>query len=323
MLWVGTDEGLFKFDKQTGSFTRYSVRDGLADDVIEAILEDGEGCLWLRTLNGLSKFDPANGSDRNYDARDGVAIGPSRLPAGHKQQGGNVLRGSNGFVRFHPDSIRDNPYVPPVVITVFKSFDTAVTLDSAISEKRLIEISYKENMFSFEFAALNFTSPEKNRYAYKLDGLDKEWRYCGTQRHATYTNLDGGGTSSESKAPITTACGMKRERRLSLSSTPPFWSTWWFRAFALVAVFGSVGGTVRYIEIRKLKGQIARLEQERALEQERTRISQDMHDEVGAGLTEIAILSELAKMNIGKPGEAAIHLQRVSEYIQGNDCQHR
>ncbi len=314
MLWVGTDEGLFKFDKQTGTFTRYGVRDGLADDVIEAILEDGKGCLWLRTPNGLSQFDPDNGSVRNYDASDGVGIGPPRLPGGHKNKNGEMFfGGTNGFVRFHPDSIQDNPHVPPIVITAFRKFDAIAPLDSAISEKRLIAISYKENMFSFEFAALNFTSPEKNQYAYRLEGFDKEWRYCGTQRHATYTNLDGGRYVFRVKGSNNDGVWNEQGTSIVVVITPPFWSTWWFRAFALVAVFGSVGGTIRYIEIRKLKRQIERLEQERVLEQERTRISQDMHDEVGAGLTEIGILSELAKMNIEKPGEAAIHLQRVSE----------
>ena len=192
-LWVGTDGGLFRFDRETGSFTPFTVKDGLKNDYVDAILEDAHGLLWLCAAQGISRFDPQNGSFRNFDSGDGVAIGTSRLPTGHKNRKGEMFfGGSNGMVRFHPDSIKDNPFVPPVVISAFKKFDRPVSLDTAISEKKLITLSYAENVFSFEFAALNYTGTGKNQYAYKLEGFDKDWTYCGTRRYAMYTNLGGG-----------------------------------------------------------------------------------------------------------------------------------
>jgi signal transduction histidine kinase/ligand-binding sensor domain-containing protein len=314
-IWVGTDVGLFRVDRHTNTCVPVSAKEDLPDNFIRAILEDGNGCLWLCTLNGLSRFTPQTGLFRNYDASDGVTIGPCQLPTGYKNKKGEMFfGGSNGLVRFHPDSIRDNPYVPPVVITAFKKFDKLVPLDSAISEKHSIEMSYKENVFSFEFAALNYTSPEKNQYAYKLEGFDADWVYCGTRRYATYTNLDGGSYTFRVKGSNNDGIWNEEGTSIAVVITPPFWATWWFRVFALVAVFGSVAGSVRYIEIRKMKRRIELLEQERALEQERSRISQDMHDEVGASLTEIAILSELAQKEMGGESDiAGSHIRKIAD----------
>jgi signal transduction histidine kinase/streptogramin lyase len=311
MLWVGTAKGLFRYDRESGTFSRFSVKDGLADNFIDAILEDGSGRLWLCTANGLSRFEPQNGSFRNYDASDGVNIGTCKLPTAHKNRKGEMFfGGSNGFVRFHPDSIKDNPFVPPIVITAFKKFDKIVPLDSAISETHSIEMSYTENVFSFEFAALNYTSPEKNQYAYKLEGFDNDWIYCGTRRYATYTNLDGGSYIFRVKGSNNDGVWNAEGASIAVIVTPPFWKTWWFRVFGFVALLFSVGGSIRYVEMKKLRRRIEQLENERALERERSRISQDMHDEVGSSLSEIAILSELAKK---KPEESEAHMQEISD----------
>jgi signal transduction histidine kinase len=292
-----------------------SAKEDLPDNFIRAILEDGNGCLWLCTLNGLSRFTPQTGLFRNYDASDGVTIGPCQLPTGYKNKKGEMFfGGSNGLVRFHPDSIKDNPYMPPIVVTAFSKFDKIVHLDSAISETRQIELSYKENVFSFEFAALNYTSPEKNQYAYKLEGFDSDWTYCGKRRYATYTNLDGGRYIFRVKGSNNDGIWNEEGTSIAVVITPPFWATWWFRVFALAAVFGSVAGSVRYIEIRKMKRRIELLVQERALERERSRISQDMHDEVGASLTEIAILSELAQKEMGGESDVAgSHIRKIAD----------
>lgn len=313
-IWVGTNVGLFRFDRQTEVFTPFSVKDGLANNNINAILQDGKGRLWLCTSNGLSRFDQNNGSFRNYDASDGVTIGPCRLPTGHRNTKGEMFfGGSNGFVRFHPDSIRDNQYIPQIVIMGFRKFDKLVQLDTVISEKRAIELSYKESVISFEFATLNYTSSGKNQYAYQLEGFDPDWIYCGTRRIATYTNLDGGEYFFRVKGSNNDGIWNEEGTSVAIIITSPFWATWWFRGFAFIAILVSVGGSIRYVEMRKLKRRIERLESERAIERERVRISQDMHDEVGAGLTEIGILSELAKRVIQNPREAEVHMQRVSE----------
>jgi ligand-binding sensor domain-containing protein/signal transduction histidine kinase len=310
-LWVGTDQTLCRFEKETGTYTQFGVKEGLANGFVDAILEDGTGHLWVCTAGGLSKFDLDHESFRNFDAADGFDIGASRLPTGYRNRRGEMFfGGSNGFARFHPDSIRDNPFVPPIVLTGFNTFEKPVQLDSVISEKKKLELSYRDNVISFEFAALNFTSTGKNQYAYKLESFDTGWVYCGTRRRATYTNLDGGHYIFRVKGSNNDGIWNEPGVSIAVIIIPPWWATWWFKTLFLVTVLVSVGGTVRYVEMRKLKRKIDLLEQEHMMHRERIRISQDMHDDVGSSLSEIAILSELAKT---KPDEASKHVQEISE----------
>jgi ligand-binding sensor domain-containing protein/signal transduction histidine kinase len=313
-LWIGTASGLNRFDRSTETFTHFTTKDGIASDFIGAILEDDSGYLWLKTLKGVSKFDPRTGTFRNYDASDGVNINPSWGKASWKNRNGEMfIGGTNGFVRFYPDSIKDNTYIPPIVITAFKQFDIPVLLDTVISEKKVLELSYQDNVFSFEFVALNYTSPGANQYAYKLEGFDKDWIYCGTRRYASYTNLEGGSYVFKVKGTNNDGVWNETGTSIAVIITPPFWKTWWFRTIFLVTVAVSIGGTVRHIGTRKWRLKLRGLEQEHALERERLRISRDMHDEVGANLTEIAILSELVKRDILKPEEAETNVQKISE----------
>jgi len=313
-LWIGTGAGLNRFDLPSGSFTHFTEKNGLASDYIGGILEDDHGILWLGTGKGVSSLDPRTGSVRNYDAADGVRIQQCWGQSSFKSKTGEMYFGGiNGFVRFHPDSIHDNPYVPPVVISAFKTFDRFVQLDTVVSEKSEVHLSFKENVFAFEFVALNYSSPEKNRYAYKLDGFDNDWTYCGTRRNATYTNLGGGEYVFRVKGSNNDGVWNEAGVAIAVIITPPFWATWWFRVFAFIAVLVSVGGIIRYFEMRKLKRRIAQLEQEQALERERMRISQDLHDEVGASLSKIAIISELAIKNHGKAGGVTPQLQNISQ----------
>jgi signal transduction histidine kinase/ligand-binding sensor domain-containing protein len=305
-LWIGTHRGLSRFNKSTETFTTY-----VRGELISGILEDDHGNLWLSTTNGILKFNPHSETARRYDRADGVDIGSWSGPTGHRGRTGEIFfGGSNGLLRFHPDSIRDNPHVPPIVITAFSKFNQPVQLDTAISEKKAIELSYKDNMITFEFAALNYTSPEKNQYAYQMVGFDTGWVYCGTERKATYTNLDGGKYIFRVKGSNNDGVWNEEGTSIAVIITPPFWATWWFRGFAFITLLVSVGGTIRYVEKRKLMRRIEQLEQERALERERARISQDMHDEVGSSLSEIAILSELGRK---RPEEAETRMQEISD----------
>jgi len=173
-LWIGTvGGGLNKFDRETGQFTHYTEKDGLPNDAIYGILEDDNGHLWLSTNKGLSRFDPKTETFKNYDVTDGLQSNEFNSWAYCKSRSGEMFFGGiNGFNAFHPDSIKDNPYLPPVVITAFKRYNTDETTEIAIEEKGIsakpaIELTYKDNFLWFEFAALSFRHPEKNRYAYK------------------------------------------------------------------------------------------------------------------------------------------------------------
>jgi len=313
-LWIGTAGGLNKFDRTAETFTYFTEKDGLSNDVINGILEDPAGNLWISTNKGLSKFNPQTGRFKNYDVSDGLQDNDFNECAYFKGKSGEMFFGGvNGFNAFYPERVKDNRHIPPIVITAFKKFEQPAELDSAIAMKKEVELSYKDNFFSFEFAALNYTNSGKNQYAYKLEGFDKYWIYCGTRRYASYTNINGGTYTFRVKGSNNDGIWNELGTSIRVVIIPPFWKAWWFQSLFWTTIVVSIGGTIRYIEIRKLRQRLTELEEQKALEKERLRISQDMHDEVGASLTEIAILSELAKKDMKKPQEAQTHIQKISE----------
>ena len=245
-LWVGAWDGLYRYNRQNETFTRYTESQGLPSSVIQGILEDKAGKLWLSTKKGISRFDPQTETFRNYDVSDGLQ-GDDFSTSCYQQgpDGEMFFGGSNGFNAFFPENIRDNPYVPPVVITSFKIFNKPVAigarsvLTKAISYIDGLTLSYRDNVFSFEFAALSYANSHKNRYRYKLEGFDPGWNEVGSkQRLATYTNLDPGkyvfrvqGSNSD---------GVWNEEGVSLPIliTPPWWRTNWFRVLCAAGFLG-------------------------------------------------------------------------------------
>ena len=172
---------------------------------------------------------------------------------------------------------------------------------------------YRDNEIRIDFAALDYTQPGENKYAYKLIGLDHEWVEAGPQRYARYTNLEPGEYTFLVKAANNDGVWNDRGASLRIAIVPPFWMTSWFLSLTFFAAVSAVGRGVRYLELRKMKRQMQMLEAERALDRERSRISQDMHDEVGSTLTRIAILGELAQRNIARQEETKVQLQKISE----------
>ena len=201
-IWIGTTWGLNRFDKKTEQFVWYTVKDGLPDNNITGIVADENGNLWLSTEKGICKFTPPSSENkkavcRNYDMSDGL---PSQGFA-HSIKGNDgtlYFICKVGIVAFKPDELKDNPYIPPVLITDFSLFNKPVVpndstrlLKVPADETKEIKLSYRQNDFSFSFTALNYIHPEKNQFAYKLEGFDKEWTYTdATKRFANYTNID-------------------------------------------------------------------------------------------------------------------------------------
>jgi PAS domain S-box-containing protein len=244
ILWLGTLDGLYRHNRENETFTRYTVNQGLPSGVIECIVDDRDGRLWLGTKKGISRFDPHNETFRNYDVFDGLLSNDFAINACYEdgQSGEMLFGGSNGITTFFPEYIRDNPYVPPVVLTSFKIFNKPVpigpnsVLKKAIPYVDSLSLPYRDNIFSIEFSALSYANSQKNRYRYKLENLDPGWNEVGSkQRLATYTNLEPGkyifrvqGSNSD---------GVWNEEGVSLPIliTPPWWGTWWFRALCMAA----------------------------------------------------------------------------------------
>lgn len=244
-LWVGTGSGLNKFISEKKAFTCYRVEDGLPNDVINSILEDNQGNLWLSTNKGLSRFNPQKETFRNYDLKDGLQGNLFKNGAALKTRKGEMFfGGTNGFNTFYPERIKDNPYVPPVVITDFQVFNESVPIGKgpdgrsilkiSITETEAIDLSYKDDVFSFEFAALNYDTPEKNKYAYMMSGIDRDWHYVGNRRFASYINLPPGEYVFKVKGSNNDGVWNEEGISLRIKVTPPFWQTWWFRGSMLL-----------------------------------------------------------------------------------------
>ena len=285
-LWFGTMQGLScirKKDRGHPVFIRYFMKNGLPNDVVYGILEDSRGNLWLSTNNGLSRFDPRAESFKNYDIRNGLQGNEFNSGAyAQTNEGTFIFGGVNGASEFHPDSLTDNPFLAPVVLTDFNVFDKPARLTESISHIEEIILSHKDNYFSFEFASLDFSTPDRNRYAYMLEGLDRNWTYCGNRRFAGYTHLDAGEYVFKVKG--TNGDGVWNEEYASIKIiiTPPFWKTWWFILLLVLAIGGGIASIITFRVRQRLK-----------FERLRSKIAADLHDDIGAGLTEISIMGEV------------------------------
>lgn len=254
LIWVGTREGLNMFDKKTKKFQKYRTENGLPDNIILNILEDDEHNLWISTPKGISKIvithsDKTNAVSlniKNFDNLDGLQAGEFNENAAYKTSRGELIfGGAKGFNIFSPATIATNKMAPAVVLTNFQVFNKnvragetsgkRVILQKSISETKEITLSHSDNVISLEFAALNFSNTERNKYAYILEGFDKEWSVTDAKiRKATYTNLDPGNYTFRVKATNEDGIGNEEGVTLRITVLPPFWKTPW--AYILYAL---------------------------------------------------------------------------------------
>ena len=260
VLWIGTHGGLNRLDRATETFTHYREKDGLPNDVVYGILEDDRACLWLSTNKGLSKFDPRTGTFRNYDTRDGVQSNEFSGGACHKSGSGEMFFGGiNGFNVFYPESVsvKDNPYIPPIVLTLLTQGGEDVDVGKAVESVKEATFHWPNNFFEFEFAALSYSQPERNQYAYMLEGFDQDW--IGTRRFGKYTNLPGGTYTLRMKGSNNDGVWNEEGISATITIVPPFWGTWWFRGVVTLVLVGSVIGGYR-LRVKSIEAQNRELE---------------------------------------------------------------
>ena len=270
-LWIGTQIGLNRMNPD-GSFTAYHIKDGLPNETIMGILEDQDGRLWISTGNGLARFDPEKQTFKVFDARDGLQSNEFNSSAYYKDIFGNLYFGGvHGFNMFNPRNVRENTLPPPVVVSRFLVFNQPVQAD--LSGKKKLEVPYRQNFIAFEFAALDYQSPQKNQYAYKLEGFDSDWVYSGGRRYASYTNLPGGEYIFQVKAANSDGVWNETGVSIPITITPPFWGTWWFQGGIGLLLIGilAAGYTIR---VRSIQGQKRALETEVAQRTEELRLAQ-------------------------------------------------
>ncbi|MDC8757586.1 two-component regulator propeller domain-containing protein [Janthinobacterium fluminis] len=252
-VWVGTAYGLNRMKMGADGvprFRRYLRRDGMADDAIASILADGKGGLWLSTNSGISHLDIASGRFRNFDSSDGTAEGAFFDGSALRGADGTLYFGGfSGVTAFTPQAIRNNGVAPAVAITAFQILNQPVeagrgayphVLSGAIERSAALTLGDQDAVFSLEFAALHYAAPQRNRYAYRLEGFDRDWVATdASKRFATYTNLDPGQYVFRVKAANKDGLWNDEGATLAITILPPYWKTWWFRALLALLLLGA------------------------------------------------------------------------------------
>lgn len=270
-FWIGTMVGLNYYDTKKNTFQVYTIEDGLPDNAIFGMLPDARGNIWISTNRGISCYHPRTKNFTNYGLADGLQSYEFKAhPYFKTSTGAMYFGGTNGFNEFYPDKISENKEDPPLLITGLQIFNKDVPiakdnhdpspLKKSIIETSSITIPYGRSVISLEFASLNYTNPEKKKYAYILEGFEKNWNMVGSKHTASYTNLDPGEYVFKVKGMNYQGEWSSRIGSIRLIIVPPYWLTWWFKLGMAVLI---VGGSVSYyqVRIRKIKAQKNRLEQ--------------------------------------------------------------
>jgi signal transduction histidine kinase/ligand-binding sensor domain-containing protein/CheY-like chemotaxis protein/HPt (histidine-containing phosphotransfer) domain-containing protein len=270
-IWVGTAAGLNRMvTARDGSvsFVRYTSREGLLDDAVAAILEDDDGRLWVSTSSGISRLDPQTGRWRNFTAADGLTEGAFFDSSSVRGPDGILYFGGfNGITAFDARAIRDNRVAPRPVITGLTIFNRPVgealpgVLDGPVEHAETVTLPTGASVFSLEFSALHFAAPKRNRFAYRLDGFDRDWvQSDASKRFATYTNLDPGTYVFRLRAANKDGVWSEQGAALAIKIEPPPWGTPWFRAIAvlLMITLGYTAVRMRMSGLSRQKEQLAR-----------------------------------------------------------------
>ncbi len=303
-LWIGSnDAGFWKVNLSGKNITHFSTKEGLANETVYALLLDRDENVWISTENGLSRFDPREETFRNYYTEDGLPTNTFSAGQPAVSKTGELLFGTkNGLVSFHPGDIKPNILAPPVVLTSFNVLHKQVRFDRDISEMKEIEITYRENVFSFEFAALDFTNTSKNQYAYKMESFDDDWVYAGTRRFTTYTNLDPGTYMFKVRGSNSDGVWNENGTSVTLVIVGPVWLRWWFLTL--------VGLLILLTLMYWYNWKVAKL-----LEVERTRdrIARDLHDDIASSLGSVALYVAALRAKLKRPPKETIQLlDRIS-----------
>jgi len=237
-FWIGTNHGVNLMNKERNEFIALTTNNGLSGNTVKGILDDNDGSIWISTNNGISMYNPVTSKFKNYNVFDGLQGNEFSAHVCCKTQNGELLfGGNNGFNIFHPKHIFDNEIEPIVHIIGFNLFNQEVTVETPnsplkkhISQSDKITLTHKQSVITFEYVALNYTSSQKNQYAYRMDGFessDSTWNYVGNKREATYTNLDPGTYTFRVKASNNDDYWNEQGTSVTIEVLPPPWLSWW------------------------------------------------------------------------------------------------
>jgi signal transduction histidine kinase/ligand-binding sensor domain-containing protein len=333
VVWVTTPGGLGRYHE--GKWTRYTKREGLVSDDLGSLIDDGKGNLWMASHDGLLHLpkqalnEVAAGAARTipcraYGKKDGLPTAQCTFGSQPNAWLGksNILWFSTakGVASLNVARFRPNTNPPPVAIESILVDDVPqkLTQEAGGADSRTSRITLQptESRIEVYYASLNLSGAERSRFRYWLEGWDKDWIDADTTRIARYNKLPAGDytfhVTASNEDGVWNPTGTSFTLTV-LPTPPPFWRTWWFLTFGPLALIGIIIGIVYYISTQKLQQQLAVLRQQEALQKERARIARDIHDQVGASLTQVALLGELVETDKDLPEEVELHGRQISQ----------
>ncbi|MBN2484798.1 MAG: PAS domain-containing protein [Bacteroidales bacterium] len=295
--WIATNGGgLNRLDLKTDSFKIYTTSEGFSSDALMGMLTDREGNLWISSTKGLMKFNPKTEKVVVFDKSQGLQGNEFKYNAQWKLSDGRMIfGGAGGITIFNPDSIKPSPVVPSVVFTGFRILNSPVQvgvkgspLKKCLDATKYLKLKHKHSVFTFEFASLDYTTPEKNQYKYKLDGFDKDWVYAGNKNFATYTNIDPGvyyfrlmGSNSDGE-------WNPNERVIKIRVRPPWYRT---KIFLFLVICGIVYLVWQYIKLREKQSRQDKIVLQEKIDEGRKQLQQKI-DEIENQKEEIRVRDE-------------------------------
>jgi ligand-binding sensor domain-containing protein/signal transduction histidine kinase len=327
VLWIGTDGGLARF--QNGNWTRYTTTNGLADDTIGYIIEDGQGNLWMGSFLGLMRVSKGTLNDfaqgltnfvscRIFEKSDGLPAGECTFgsqPAACRARDGKLWFPTiNGLASIDPAAIKPNTNPPPVIIESVLIDGTPQGADTlgAAPVKNVTMPAGREEL-DIQYTSLNLGAADKARFRYRLEPSQTKWVEAGGRRVAPYPNLPPGDYIFRVTACNEDGIWNETPATLAIVVLPPFWRESWFIGATSLGLLAMIIGVVYYISTQKLQRQLAGLRQQQALEKERARIARDIHDQLGASLTQVSLLGEMVESDKNSPGEVESHARQISQ----------
>jgi ligand-binding sensor domain-containing protein/signal transduction histidine kinase len=328
VLWIGTSgSGLIRF--HAGKWTRYTTGEGLVSNSVGYLIEDGEGYLWIGSNAGLTRVKKQALNDfaqdkatfipfRAYGKPDGLPTRECTLgsqPAAYRGRDGTLwFPTTKGLASVNPSQLHPNTNPPPVIIeAVFVEGQPQVTDTLRPKFRQTVTVPAGKEGVEIHYTSLSLAAPNTARFRYRLDGHETAWTEAGNIRVARYTKLPPGDYRFQVTACNEDGVWNESGSSLALIVEPPFWQTWWFLTGAGIFLLGTIVGSVHYFSTQKLQRQLEGLRQHEALEKERGRIARDIHDQLGANLTQVALLGELVESDKDSPADVEAHARMISQ----------
>ncbi len=328
VLWIGTfGNGLDRFER--GRWTHYTTREGLISNSVGYLLEDGQGYLWIgsnaglmrvskEALNNLAKGLTTVVPCRAYGRPDGLPRSECTIgsqPGACRGHDGKLWFPTiKGLVSVDPAHLNLNSNPPPVVIeSVLIEGQPQNTNGLRVAWPQAVIVPADKERLEIHYTSLNLAAPERARFKYRLEGHETAWTEAADHRVAYYSKLPPGHYRFQVTACNEDGVWNETATAMALTVEPPFWRTWWFLALSSVGLLGMMTALVRYFSVQKLQRQLETLRQQEALEQERARIARDIHDQLGASLTQVSLLGELVETDKDSPEDVAAHARQISQ----------